>query len=266
MSLVKNSIPSLIYRNVIEENRRWQKHTSDNITRINDSMALVTFEATHGEEVGIINPFGERGAPVGLHIINSDGLGVSSFSTRPLRLVEDNRYGVTVQFQPPSGVAMVRRAAAQNVATGTVLEAVLFDTQEQIAGEFSHSTSANQARVVCAKAGILHVTQEVRFVGSALGTNRLSGVVINGAGNFHGAWTGGAPTAQDVGGATSTRIEVAAGDYISIATFQDSGGNLALSTGARRIRLTAKYDSPPVDYSANVTALMFAPNSNVLDV
>jgi hypothetical protein len=255
MPLVKTNIPTLKIREVLEESRRVQRHQDQNFRMLNDSMALVTFDATHGAEVGIRNPFGDRGAPIGMEVISAVGsLGVASLAMRPARLTQDNRLGVTVQFQPStvgrSVSSFLPFSSAPPMVSGTAIDitSVLLDPGEWEISAFS-----------C-----------LGFGTGVTGTNFSAGITT-----VSNSLTIAAGNAGDTAGHVPTMPTAAADAIITIPPRRFSVAaqtryylvaKALFSAGTPRPfgRLSATQVGVATGYTANVTAIMYGPNSNII--
>lgn len=98
-----------------------------------------------------------------------------------------------------------------------------------------HSNSTNPSRITAAVAGLYLVTAQVNFAGSSTGDRRLQ--IRKNAG---GTQANGTLWGQDNRRATasnntvsnlSAQVPLAAGDYVELFVYQDSGGNLAANGG-----------------------------------
>lgn len=139
----------------------------------------------------------------------------------------------TMDFLMGSGTNGVPRfkgyaSTAQSLATGTTDIAITLDT-EDYDSDNGHSTSTNTSRYTIQVAGTYLILGTLAFATNATG-NRKVGINVNGA-NARGG------TSQSPGFAgnswcacVATEQVLAVGDYVELAAWQTSGGNL--STGA----------------------------------
>lgn len=112
MPLVPITRPYILIANNIDDHRRWQRHTLDNLDRLNRKFALVEAELTSGTELAVENPFGER-LPTGFTPIYAEDtsgnpLIVTGSSMNTLRT--DGQIGLTVNYysaEPLSGSGAV---------------------------------------------------------------------------------------------------------------------------------------------------------------
>lgn len=135
MPLVPISRPYVLIANNSDDHRRWQKHTLDNIDRINRKFAIVEAELTSGGELGVENPFGER-LPTGFTPIyaeddNGNPLIVAGSSMNTLRT--DGQIGLTVDYasaEPLSGSGAVGEyySAAVTQASAVALTSTVTKT------------------------------------------------------------------------------------------------------------------------------------------
>lgn len=80
MPAVKTRIPTQIIRNVIEENRRWQKQTSDNFQQLNSHWFPLSQSFTHGVVTEVANPWYPV-IPTGFHPISATNSSGSPIAT-----------------------------------------------------------------------------------------------------------------------------------------------------------------------------------------
>lgn len=123
--------------------------------------------------------------------------------------------------------ALVRRTTAQSIATAT-WTTIEFDAEVRDDGGL-HDTGSNTGRLTAPVDGWYHVTGAAEFASNGSGGRwlrlRLNGTTIvrriNKLSN-----AGGNPDGHDI----SLSRYLAAGDYIELQAFQDSGGNLDVTT------------------------------------
>lgn len=269
MPLVKTTFPSIVVRNVIDEIRRWTKHSSQNFALLNDNLAVVTFDATHATEVPIKNPFGERGAPVGMRIVDSTGLPVASSSMRVARLIEDNRIGVTAQFAAPPTITRVSKTSDQTgIASGTSTAVTwgIIDYGDDIVDgatgvfTFPYSGIVHGFATLGATAnGVAAGDSWGAFLSESLGagTRRLEGRI-------------GVPTQSRPILNISGEFAVAAGDQLLYTFIQHNAAAAAKDLESGNVLAGCHagfhYVAPALDSSATITAVLYGPGCNIVDV
>lgn len=276
MPLININAPGPIVRNVIEEHRRFGKHTTDNIARINNKFAIVEFEAEHGVETGVDNPFGDRGAPSGFQVINavlSDGtpaVGVSSWSMRTARLTEDNQLGMTLQFAMPVGeqIELVRTTDTSNYTTGntgSVSWSGILTVNSSIGDALSWSSGAD-TRITIGEAGNYLIKCHAVWAANATGV-RGTYLYLDGT-RIDSAEYSAAPAATFSQPQLVRPLTLSAGQYLEMYVRQDSGGNLAMqgegsltsyTNAAGRASFSATRLRNDEAYTATVTAIFYAP-------
>ncbi len=270
MALVKTNIPGLKVREVIDESRRVQKHQDKNFALLNDSMALVTFDATHATEVSIKNPFGDRGAPIGFKVLNVTGdLGVASHVMRTARLTEDNRIGMTVQFEPPPYAIRVRKSTDQTGIASSVGTIITWDvTVFTIGGGIPFTGGTFTAPV----AGIIEGTAVVGANATGVAAGDAWGVAIADATlvDRYAETRIGVPTTSRPIGVAAGKFEVVAGQQFAVWLSQFNAAaatkDVESGTGLASTHAEFAYSDPPPSYSATITGILYGPNSNIVDV
>lgn len=271
MPIVKITQPGLKVREVLEESRRVQQHIQRNINLLNDNMAVVTFDAIHATEVPIINPFGDRGWPVGMRIVDSTGLPVASSSMRLARLTQDNRIGVTTYFEgrhtEPLLVKRLTSAMAIPNNSATTINTWQTDATAEVnrggvisesGGTFtvSEAGSYSVALQLSYQEGVTYTNCQGRLQ-AAGGNNRFLPQVS--AALTDAAWI-----------AFPAIFNLAAGATFVAQGFQTNAAaasrNLLSGNGNTRIAVNRLYNSTVDGYTATVTAILYGPGCNVVDV
>lgn len=123
----------------------------------------------------------------------------------------------------------VHASTAISLTTAT-LTSLNFDTEDyDVSG--MHSTSSNTNRITVPQAGVYRVTGSVQFAGNAT-KDRLVGFSKNGTGaafvndGAQRAWPASAATTDDAYVTATTDLALAAGDYVTLIVYQNSGGSL----------------------------------------
>jgi hypothetical protein len=120
-------------------------------------------------------------------------------------------------------------SANKNIPTGT-LTALNFNTETYDPWN-CHDNNVNNTRYTCPVAGIYHVSGHAIFAASAAGDTRRLTITKNGTDKLEN-------TRNPITGSQQTKCEVngfivaAAGDYIEIRAFQDSGAGIDIITSA----------------------------------
>jgi hypothetical protein len=117
-------------------------------------------------------------------------------------------------------------STAQTLATGTTGVALTFDT-EIVDSDGGHSTVTNTSRYTAQTAGLYWVSGQW-LTGSTSGTGtRATQIWLNGTA-IPGSTTQFPASASNGGGGFAwTVVPMAVGDYVEIAAWQNSGGNLS---------------------------------------
>jgi hypothetical protein len=120
-------------------------------------------------------------------------------------------------------------SAAQSFTTGTSAVPITLDT-EIVDSDGGHSTVTNTSRYTCQTAGLYFATGSACWATSGTGTRTLQ-FLLNGAA-IQGSAIQAAATSSNNGSVCCTCfVQLAVGDYIELAGWQNSGGTLATSTG-----------------------------------
>lgn len=270
MSLVKTTYPGIIIRNVLDEVRRFAKHSSQNFALLNDSMALISFTASHGVEVPIKNPFGDRGAPVGFKVLDSTGtLGVASHTMRIARLTEDNRIGMTVQFDGKhTEPCLIKTLSAdKSINSGGLTTVDTWNTDANAETNRGGVISESAGTFTVSEAGLYHVSFMAALENVAY---TQAQVRIDATGNPQ--FLNNLPAAFSSAPFISVhgQFELAAGGTFTCRAQQTNGGGLArlvLSGAANtRVVVSRSYNSTVDGYTATVTGILYGPNANITDV
>ncbi len=273
MSLVDIRRPAILPILNLDWVKQWNKRTTDNIDLINNSMVLVQFDATHGTEIGIKNPFGDRGAPIGFKVLDVTGnLGVASHTMRTARLTEDNRIGMTVQFTPPSHALRAHKASDQTgIASGTAT-AITWDGVNMVYGD-SSLVAGGTGVFTFPDAGIVHAFATIGGTASGVAAGDSWGVFLDtgSAGNsrrLEGRI--GVPTASRPVLNISGDFQVAAGDQLIFFLVQSNAAaatkDLESGDGLAGCQAGFHYVAPASDYTATVTGILYGPNASIVDV
>lgn len=125
--------------------------------------------------------------------------------------------------------ARVYASANQSIPTGTHT-ALVFDF-EVFDDAGYHDTATNNTRLTVAEAGTYVITGQVEFTGNSTGARMVS-VPINGSGSRLAqvlvSSAGAVPTRIQ---ATTGPVKLAAGDYVELLAWQDSGAGLNVTAG-----------------------------------
>lgn len=128
-------------------------------------------------------------------------------------------------------IVQLRQTSTQTLTTATIT-AINMDA-EDVDSDSGHSTVTNTSRYTPATAGWFQFSGKVSYAANATGRRGAiwlkNGSVVNGGG------VTGPTTAASVCEVCATTIQIQANgttDYVEIAGFQESGGNLATSVGS----------------------------------
>lgn len=163
----------------------------------------------------------------------STGIDISNGCCRLLWHDGTNVYGLGPEVtpttgQPPSVSARVYNNAAISVAHNTAT-ALTFNT-ERWDSHAIHSTSSNTSRLVAPSAGLYAVGGNLQYASGA-GTLRVAQIKLNGTtilANIVVPPVSGDTTVLNV----NTQWSLAAGDYVELIAYQDSGGGLNVNSTA----------------------------------
>lgn len=271
MSLVKLTRPGIIQRLVGEQVRQWNAHTSDNIARINDFATLVSFTATHGVEVGITNPFGDKGIPSGFQVISTSGLGVQSFVPNYARLTQDNKIGLTISFQRSVGESLDLVLTTNQSLPAGVETTIIWNSRSSVNGVTTDPTCLSwngTDTVTINETGQYLVRLHCVHVNTGTASRRRARV-------FRGANAAIVSNVWSVVGTDTTQdafklITLAAGDTIQGRTTQnDAGAQNLIGSGTSttvtddRSSLMITRERNDALYSAVVTGILYGPSSNI---
>lgn len=120
-------------------------------------------------------------------------------------------------------------STAQSIANSTSSTVLTLDT-EVVDSDGGHSTTTNTSRYTAQTAGLYYISGSVCYATNSAGTRTLQ-VFQNGAG-ITGSAVQSMPSASNGASVfTATIAQLAVGDYVELATWQNSGTNpLATST------------------------------------
>lgn len=142
-------------------------------------------------------------------------LGLTVDSTNRLHLGGQNR------FRYLNSMASLTRTTTQTISTGTVT-ALAFDAEE-VDTDTLHDNSTNNSRVTIALTGKYFVFGQVDYEASSTG-QRQARIHKNGSEfltSIVDSSTAGIVIVQ-----VATVMSLSSGDYVELATYQDSGGDL----------------------------------------
>ncbi len=176
-------------------------------------------------------------------------LGVARLDWRPLQSKpnEPPRVAVTAYFAPPAGDITVTRITDQVVADNTNT-AISFTASEYMFGGLSW-TIGTPTKVICASAGRVEICYHYLWDANATGI-RQSYVYDGGAVN--NAYSADDPGADIISLGRTDMISVAAGGFLEVIMYQNSGAPLSM-LGATRAAFSARYVAPPVGTRGRVT-------------
>lgn len=118
-------------------------------------------------------------------------------------------------------------STTQSLASGTSGIVLTLDT-EVVDSDGGHSTTTNTSRYTAQTAGLYYVSGAVTFATNATNTRTLQ-VFLNGAGVTGSAMQVAPAPNRGASVFTSTIVQLAVGDYVELAAWQDSGSTLTTS-------------------------------------
>lgn len=156
----------------------------------------------------------------------------------------NNNLTLVLNFLLTPPLCQVRNSVAQSYTSGS-FAVQLFDT-EDVDSSGMHSTVTNTSRMTAVYPGWYRASGSISFTGNATGRRGgrwlVNGVPVN-AGAAYNATVSTAASAAEVPFRTLDAF-LNVGDYLEIAGFQDSGGNLSTLTPAGdQPSATAKWES-----------------------
>lgn len=204
--------PDVLYIDQIEEG--WFGGTGTVAAPAGDGNAdtLIQADASHPTATGEAE-LGDR-----LATAISDRMALPARSTTPPRSVT-----------PTVPRCRVRYGGSQTITSGSSTQVLTLNQEQYDVGDMWEGVT-NPTRITFPEAGTYSFGAAIEFPAAAGGTRRLLSVRLNGATLIHrvnGAFNGSAPTNLQC----QKEREFAAGDYIEFIAYQDSGGDLALSSG-----------------------------------
>lgn len=220
----------------------------------NQLAAIVSRQTTHLTTFRIKNPlpFGTRVRGVrALRSILSNGT-----SGLPVDSIEWDYAGddivMSVEFAPPQGYCAVVLNTARTTTTATEYK-INWDAQQYApVGGIAHSTSTNPTRMTFDRNGVVRLIGNVVWEFNATGF-RESYFLVNGAARRYAYAHIPSSSSFKPGMTISVDINVVSGDYVELATNQNSGGNLGLEgTSNEHCFMSAEFISPTSGYSADV--------------
>jgi hypothetical protein len=136
-------------------------------------------------------------------------------------------------------------STSQAINSGTSSTVLTLDT-EIVDSDGGHSTVTNTSRYTCQTAGLYYVSGSVCFNATNANGTRTLNIFVNGAGQV-GAGIQAAPSpANGASVFSATLVQLAVGDYVELACWQNSGTSpintattLAIATTMNLIRLSA---------------------------
>jgi hypothetical protein len=135
--------------------------------------------------------------------------------------VERLRLALVKATSTPS--ARVYKTSDVNIPTGA-WTALAFGAQRHNSGGLFDSGSPS--RFTAPVAGVYDISGTLSFAASAAGTMRVAGIGLNGVVNFIAVQNGVFNAANNTYIAVTTQYKLAAGDYVQLGAYQDSGGGI----------------------------------------
>lgn len=122
-------------------------------------------------------------------------------------------------------------STTQTISSSTSSTVLTLDT-EIVDSDGGHSTTTNTSRYTAQTAGLYYVSGSCCIGptgGSSTGTRTIQ-IFLNGAGITGSAVQAAPSPANSTGVFTSTTVQMAVGDYVEVAFWQNSGANQTTST------------------------------------
>jgi hypothetical protein len=162
----------------------------------------------------------------GANSANSGGIVVAKGVSQAVRQDGDSVYAVGAAVKPDGSAPCARVFNSTDLAIPNTTHTILAFDSERYDTDTIHSTSSNTSRLTCVTPGVYAISAHVSFAPSAAGTLRAVHIRLNGATfiavNYDPPVGGGFSTNVSV----STQYRLAAGDYVEVDVYQDSGGSL----------------------------------------
>lgn len=247
--------------------------------RDNMASAIVQFPAVHGTEMQVANPFdappiafipmnamtlvgGVTGRNNGVQL-QMAGPPIVNLSRTDLAPNGKPYLGLTVQYAPPAGVWVVRRAADQPVLNVTDTP-ISFDSvlsAASVASAIAHTN--NTTDFTCLSTGIVAFEYSMLFDTNAVGYRQTSvrkGPAFSASeqySNFFSSPAGGGGNYVTIAGIGTVPISVA-GTVLRLYAWQNTGGSLNVTTAgdAGRNIATVRYIAPDPATTAMVTGIL----------
>lgn len=143
-----------------------------------------------------------------------------------LRRVVD---AIAQRLNPPLPQARVYNDTSANNTLTTAVEATVVFNKERWDNGDLHSTSANTGRLTAPITGLYAFGASIAIASNATG-RRYVGFRVNGTTSL-GFVELAAVNGDDTYFMPSSSYRLAAGDYVEVRAFQDSGGNLNVNAG-----------------------------------
>lgn len=241
-------------------------------TRDNTTSDYAEYLLQHGVETRIKNPLsrGNKTIPVrGLYAVRCVGVEmINGKPTRKLYSLSTPRIDwriadssssillVTAHYPPPFGSMTVRRTTDQSINDDSET-AIQWGSVEYSEGNNTSWSSGSNTRITFSAPGRVSVFQQAQFYTSAGGTVRQARVLLNGSGEPYAKCV--MPNGAYAGLAGADEITVAAGDYIELWVYQNSGGALDILAAGDpdRAAMTARYIAPSSATAGRVTLFFF---------
>jgi len=139
----------------------------------------------------------------------------------------------------PSKLGVVPQARATKDAIQSVshntLTTVTFPTEQFDTADL-HDVTTNTNRLTAPLAGVYLITASVYFVGGNAGVREI--ILRNNGSQFQREHAAGVTTALDTSPSISSLYRLAAGDFIDMQVFQDSGGSLNIGSSGTHLAMT----------------------------
>jgi hypothetical protein len=205
-----------------------------NLVVLDAEVAVLLFDDTNPDDGLIVGPYGGvlstvtlpalnvgTASGAGAGVVNASGAG--SFSALNLNTsgaaTGEARLSGAIRASTALGARIYNNGAVSHATSGA-WQQVTFNS-ESFDTDGCHSTVSNTSRLTCQTAGIYLVIGTVQWAASAVGI-RVLRLLLNGATAVGYDQPGAIPVVQTVTGLYS----LAAGDYVELSAYQNSGGAL----------------------------------------
>jgi hypothetical protein len=150
------------------------------------------------------------------------------------KVLTSNGAAAALTWETPSGSVTARAARSSRTTNQAISTATWTGVQMNVTDDYDsnsiHDTTTNNTRFVLNATGIWSVTLRAQFAGNGTGDRYLA-VYLNGAQYGHPYRVPGNATQNTLEHADDVKA-TATTDYVELFVYQDSGGNLNISTAS----------------------------------